>query len=787
MNPLSPFTYYRRHKQSALLLVVLISLATLGVCVMVRLLDALAEQAETSERYLTRFSKVSAIGPALEPGVVSQIQAHPDVARAIPERSLYIGAPMNTSGGFRLFGASESDLQFLIDTCDLRLKEGRSLRPRTNELLLSEELADALGLRIGDRIGRSINEDYYWVIPTTMELVGILESTPSTDAGQRIIAGFVSYEYVDSHGLYTPRSSLLVVAQTGRKAEVDRFLETTIASPRADVMTYDRLSESLSQGLLYFHVIFGVVDCLAATVIALVVGTINWIGVTQRIEDFGLLHAIGHGTNWLVRRLAVETIAVAGVGWIGGLAFSWLLFAWLKVSVFPPTMELNLTNLTPIWFSVPIPLAVIAFVMFSIMRTLARFDAVTIIERGKPSTEPSDRRRVVKRSSASPLSSWTFYLRHRRQGLALAVTMALMILGVAFPMFLFSPMLDANKLLFEHLRYVSVVSPRAGDSIDPGVTAQIRTHPAVARVVPAVRLRLLLSIPPINQNPTSIYCVPEEDLQALINLYGVRVEEGRLPHPRTNEIVLSSAVAMNRGLQVRDKIGRPAYELDYGIPTEMVMVGILSRPGDSQERVGDVWSGFASYEYLRSHELYSTNPVSLLVIPTDGHKSELDEWLEKHVASEQTAVRTYETQLSRHRQDTLILLLLFGIVESIIAVVAAVALAVLSYTFFTQRREEFGILHAMGCRRLWLVLRTAGETTSVVIVAWLIGAAVCMAGLAYLQVGLYAPKGLTLNFFNPVPWLFTLPTPLAVVAVSTGLVAWMLSRLDPVSIIERRS
>jgi hypothetical protein len=28
--------------------------------------------------------------------------------------------------------------------------------------------------------------------------------------------------------------------------------------------------------------------------------------------------------------------------------------------------------------------------------------------------------------------------------------------------------------------------------------------------------------------------------------------------------------------------------------------------------------------------------------------------------------------------------------------------------------------------------------------------------------------------------------PLAVVAVSTGLVAWTLSRLDPVSIVERR-
>jgi hypothetical protein len=55
-----------------------------------------------------------------------------------------------------------------------------------------------------------------------------------------------------------------------------------------------------------------------------------------------------------------------------------------------------------------------------------------------------------------------------------------------------------------------------------------------------------------------------------------------------------------------------------------------------------------------------------------------------------------------------------------------------------------------------------------------------------MQANVYAPKGLTLDLFNPAPWLFTLPMPLAVTAVSTGLVAWMLSRLDPVSVIERR-
>ena len=70
--------------------------------------------------------------------------------------------------------------------------------------------------------------------------------------------------------------------------------------------------------------------------------------------------------------------------------------------------------------------------------------------------------------------------------------------------------------------------------------------------------------------------------------------------------------------------------------------------------------------------------------------------------------------------------------------------------------------------------------------AWLIGATVCMAGLVLIQVGLYTPRGLSLNFFSPATWLFTLPLPLIVTAVSVGLIAWMLSRLYPVETIERR-
>jgi ABC-type lipoprotein release transport system permease subunit len=809
MNPLSPWTTCRRHKRRTLLLVGLIGLAALSVCVMVRLLDALVEQTEVSERYLARLSVVSASGPSLELGVLARIQAHPGVAQVVPEKSLYIDVPAIGAlpAGFRLFGVSEADAQAVIDACGLRLKEGRMLRARTNEAMLSQELADTLGLRIGDLIGRSVDERAYGGIPTTLVLVGVLESDPSltlrigpstalrtgplladeTGASREgVRLGLLSYEYMEGHELYASQpSSLIVIPEWSHKAEVDRFLETEIASSRTHVWTYRRLSESMAEGLSFLHLVFGVVDCLVAAVIALVVGTIHQIGLGQRTEELGLLHATGYGKNWLIGRLIVEAATIAAVGWFAGLAFSWLLFAWLKARVLTPSMELDLANLTPVWFAAPIPLAVIAFVAFSVARIFARFDAVAIIERGKLSVEAGDQRRAVKRSSARPLSSRTFYLRHRRRSLALAMTIALMIVGVAFPVFLMSPMIDANMLFSERLRYVSVVSPRAGPTVDPGVAAQVRVHPAVARVVPAVELGLLMDVPPFNRNYTWIYGVSEDDLQALVDVYGVQVEQGRLPRPRSNEIVVSRAVAMNRDLQVGDKVGEPAYAFDHDIPTEMAVVGILSGPlGD--HRRDDIWSGFASYEYLRSHERYASRPVSLLVVPREGHMGELNRWLEENVASEGTSVRTYERQLRRHRQDMRTLILLLGAIESLIAVVAALALAILSYTFVAQRREEFGILYAMGRSRSWLVRRTVREAASVVTAAWLIGAAVCMAGLAYVQVALYAPKGLALDWGNPAPWLFTLPMPLAVVAAGAGLVAWMLSRLDPVAVIERR-
>jgi len=374
MRPLSPLTYYLRHKRSALLQVALISLAAAGLFILVGVLDAIPMRANVS--YIAKLSRVSPTGGALDPTVVSQVQTHPDVARTIPDNGLRISLPsLLGTDSQRLLGVSPENAQYLMQHCGLRLKEGRMFEPRSTEFVLSEEVARALDLELGSEIGRAIDQNYYEAVSAPLVLVGILEGDPSAslrtspavNTGPSVRLGFVSAEYLNSHELYAPRAtSLLVVAKAGRKAAVDSFLETTISSKYTEVETFALVASFTKVMRVGVYVIFGVVNSVVAVAVAFVVGIINRIAITSRLSEFGLLHALGRSKKHLIRRLTLETAAVAGIGCLIGLGIALAIMSWLKNSLFYNLgMELDLLNLAPLCFVLPIPLIVVALTLSS--------------------------------------------------------------------------------------------------------------------------------------------------------------------------------------------------------------------------------------------------------------------------------------------------------------------------------------------------------------------------------------------------------------------------------------
>ncbi len=801
MNPLSPLTFYRRHKKSALLLLSLVTLTTLGLYVLVGTLDSLTlMHAETS--YLRHVSHVIPnVDPQFEAGVISRIQSHPDVERVIPENGLWFDQPsLVDSRNISLLGIPQDDLQYLIARCGMHIKEGRLLEPRTNEIMLSEEVARALGLQLGDQIGQAIDPEAYYAIQTPMVLVGILENDPSANSGPNARVGLASYEYFESHELHEMQIvSMLVVAKEERRRAVSEFLETEIASPRTKIDTYERMYRLYSQdrrGLLFA---FGFINVAVAIGAAIVVGVVNQIAVAQRLQELGLLNALGHHKRALIRRLALETAAVTGLSWIIGIVLAFIVLVWMKSGVYyDKGMELDLLNLTPLGFVIPIPVTVIVLSAVGIARVFRSFDAVNIVERGKLGSEAQGHPRVSRsRSHSGAISIFTFYARHRRRGITLLVSTALAILIITLPIFVATATADAMTPDLEYLQHVSEVWSDRERVVDAGVMAQIRSHPAVKRVVPTTSVALQVAIPLGNRVTTHVYGLAENDLPYLLDLFDMRVKQGRLPRARSNEIVVAEAVALNHGLRVGDTIALPyliIHQVEQFITfdetVEMVIVGILDRQTEASKSgqvvVDDMWLSFASYEFMASHEATQSRPVHLLVVPKPGRKAELDTWLAQNVSSTQTHVATYAARYGEIKEMTRNLTLVFAAIEIGIAVIVAIAVAVMNYVSFTQRREEFGILNALGRSRPWLVLRTARETGAVVAVAWLISAVTYGVSLFCVQATIYTPKGIGLNLFNPIPWLFTFPIPLAVILSSAGTIARVLRRLDPVSVIERR-
>jgi ABC-type antimicrobial peptide transport system permease subunit len=149
-------------------------------------------------------------------------------------------------------------------------------------------------------------------------------------------------------------------------------------------------------------------------------------------------------------------------------------------------------------------------------------------------------------------------------------------------------------------------------------------------------------------------------------------------------------------------------------------------------------------------------------------------------------VVTHAIKEREYKEMMTTVLLIFALLETMIAAVAAIALATLNHIFFTQRKQEFGILNAIGRGRRWLVLRTLKETGGILGIAWVVGAVVCGVGLLAAQNLVYGPRSLTIDLFNLTPWLLTTSLPLTAVLISTGTIAWVLHRLDPVAIVERR-
>jgi ABC-type antimicrobial peptide transport system permease subunit len=122
---------------------------------------------------------------------------------------------------------------------------------------------------------------------------------------------------------------------------------------------------------------------LVTVVLSLVVGLLNNLFFKQRMNEFGLLAAIGYSRFALIRRVAVESFGVSLASWLLGVALGVVVLAWFNQAfMVPHGLLLNVLNWNVLLLhTLPIPLMVFAFGLSTVAWQLLRMDPITIIER----------------------------------------------------------------------------------------------------------------------------------------------------------------------------------------------------------------------------------------------------------------------------------------------------------------------------------------------------------------------------------------------------------------------
>ena len=155
MNPLSTWTFYRRHKGHAALLLGLSIIVTIGLYSLVALVwGVLVEPARMAYTAYSEFSLVTPQytedGP--DPDVLARLQSNTDIAKVIPSTFIRTELPgMMPGQGFQfdLLGLRKDDTVYLLERFGATVKEGHLPYPGAAEIVLSEDMASVLDVGVG--------------------------------------------------------------------------------------------------------------------------------------------------------------------------------------------------------------------------------------------------------------------------------------------------------------------------------------------------------------------------------------------------------------------------------------------------------------------------------------------------------------------------------------------------------------------------------------------------------------------------------------------------------------
>ncbi|MEO7454420.1 MAG: ABC transporter permease [Fimbriimonadales bacterium] len=324
-------------------------------------------------------------------------------------------------------------------------------------------------------------------------------------------------------------------------------------------------------------------------------------------------------------------------------------------------------------------------------------------------------------------------------------------------------------------RYLTGVSTRGDAAELPALEEHFKNSPINIERQVRCRTSIFNVKSIVGPWPFVMYGLRDQDVPYIVEKFELGALSGRLPVAGEPEAAITSQIAINLELEIGDAVLKPTDDRSYS-PSEVKVVGIFE---------SDEWLAFSSYGYLAVNH-FPPIDVFLLFARDQLEQRKLDAWAEESLKGRRAVVFTYPS-LQRDTADTFrTLFKILNVVVGLLVVVIAIMMAMLVNIYLTQRIVEFGLLQAIGVTKSKLMWRAIKEVTLVVVLGWLLGAALVYTLLSIIKAQLMDPRAFALNPVDPLSYSYTLSVPVVILLAAAFTVWYRFKVFDPIAVVERR-
>lgn len=273
---------------------------------------------------------------------------------------------------FVILALSPQDIEYYIKRMGGGKLEGRLPEAGQPEVVVSEPLLRNLNRKLGDVLLKPDDPEAF--SPNQVKIVGVLRSS------EWLILAPIDY-YRANH--FPPVDVLVVFAGNDQdQKKLDKWAEERFRGENAMVFAYHILQKQTDETFHILYRILNVVISILVVVITIMMGMLINIYQSQRIQEFGLLQALGYTKRRLLGRTMAETSLVVIGGWLLGLGMAWLTLNLVNGQLMHPNaFMLDTFDFGAYAYTIPVPIAISLVAWLTLVRNFRKFDPVGIVER----------------------------------------------------------------------------------------------------------------------------------------------------------------------------------------------------------------------------------------------------------------------------------------------------------------------------------------------------------------------------------------------------------------------